>query len=201
MLDGEEKIVALAVGGDPKAFGALYDHYQPQIYRFVFLKVAGREEAEDLTHQVFLNAWLGIPSYKHRGFPFSSWLYQIARNQVVDHYRSRRETVSLDAVDPEAFAEKVGEAEMDRNLEVERAITEIRTLKQEYQDVLVLRFVEDMSVREVASIMGKSEGAIKLLQHRALRVLREKLGESHPESFADVDAETAEIETDTSESI
>ncbi len=192
MLDGEEKIVALAVGGDPKAFGALYDHYQPQIYRFLFLKVAGREEAEDLTHQVFLNAWLGIPRYKHRGFPFSSWLYQIARNQVVDHYRARRETVSLEGIDPEAFADRFSEADMDKNLEVERAIGTIRSLKQEYQDVLILRFVEDLSVKEVASMMDRSEGAIKLLQHRALKVLREKLGESHPESLE----ETDEIESD-----
>ncbi len=187
MLDGEEKIVALAVGGDPKAFGALYDHYQPQIYRFLFLKVAGREEAEDLTHQVFLSAWLGIPRYKHRGFPFSSWLYQIARNQVVDHYRARKEAVSLEGIDPEAFAERFDEADMDKSLEVERAIGMIRSLKQEYQDVLILRFVEDLSVKEVASMMGKSEGAIKLLQHRALRVLREKLGESHPESSEELD--------------
>jgi RNA polymerase sigma-70 factor (ECF subfamily) len=187
MLDGEEKIVALAVGGDPKAFGALYDHYQPQIYRFLYLKVAGREEAEDLTHQVFLSAWLGIPRYKHRGFPFSSWLYQIARNQVVDHYRARKEAVSLEGIDPEAFAERFDEADMDKSLEVERAIGMIRSLKQEYQDVLILRFVEDLSVKEVASMMGKSEGAIKLLQHRALRVLREKLGESHPESSEELD--------------
>ncbi len=189
MLDGEEKIVALAIGGDPKAFGALYDHYQPQIYRFLFLKVAGREEAEDLTHQVFLNAWLGIPRYKHRGFPFSSWLYQIARNQVVDHYRARREAVSLEGIDPEAFADRFSEEDLDKNLEVERAIGTIRSLKQEYQDVLILRFVEDLSVKEVASMMDKSEGAIKLLQHRALKILREKLGESHPESLEEADEE------------
>ncbi|TSC60593.1 MAG: RNA polymerase sigma-70 factor, ECF subfamily [Parcubacteria group bacterium LiPW_15] len=187
MLDGEEKIVALAIGGDPKAFGTLYDHYQPQIYRFLFLKVAGREEAEDLTHQVFLNAWLGIPRYKHRGYPFSSWLYQIARNQVVDHYRARRETVSLEETDPEAFADKFSEGDLDKNLEVERVMAVIRDLKQEYQDVLILRFVEDLSVKEVASTMDKSEGAIKLLQHRALRVLREKLGESHLESSEETD--------------
>ena len=187
MLDGEEKIVALAIGGDPKAFGALYDHYQPQIYRFLFLKVAGREEAEDLTHQVFLNVWLGIPRYKHRGFPFSSWLYQIARNQVVDHYRAHREAVSLEGIDPEAFADRFSEEDLDKNLEVERAIGTIRSLKQEYQDVLILRFVEDLSVKEVASTMDKSEGAIKLLQHRALKILREKLGESHPESLEEAD--------------
>lgn len=194
MLDGEDKIVALAADGDQKAFGVLYDHYQPQIYRFVYLKVSSREEAEDLTHQVFLNAWLGVPKYKHRGHPLSSWLYQIARNQVVDYYRGRREAVSLEDVDPEAFAEKFAEGDLDKNFELDRATVAIRGLKQEYQDVLILRFVEDMSVKETASSMGKSEGAIKLLQHRALRVLREKLGESHLENFVEIE----EADTDGS---
>ncbi|MDO8504655.1 MAG: sigma-70 family RNA polymerase sigma factor [Candidatus Liptonbacteria bacterium] len=177
MLDGEDKIVALAVEGNSSAFGALYDHYQPQIYRFVCLKVGRREEAEDLTHEVFRHAWISVGRYKHRGHPFSSWLYQIARNQVVDHYRSRRETSSLEAIDPESLSENTGMEEAERNLEVGRAMVAIKKLKPEYQDVLIFRFVEDMSTREVAGLLGKSEGAVKLLQHRALKVLREALGE------------------------
>src|SRR5271168_2768290 len=100
MIDGEEKIVEKAVKGDSSAFGQLYDHYQPMIYRFVVVKVGRREEAEDITHQVFLSAWQGIKGYEHRGHPFSSWLYQIARNQVIDFYRSRRSDASIDVVDP-----------------------------------------------------------------------------------------------------
>lgn len=189
MLDGEEKIVALATGGDPKAFGALYDHYQPQIYRFVYLKVGSREEAEDLTHQVFLNAWLGVPRYKHRGFPFGSWLYQIARNQVIDHYRTKRDNVSLEAVDPESITQKLSIEALDANLDVERAVAAIRALKMEYQDVLILRFVEDLSVKEVAAMIGKSEGAVKLLQHRALKILRENLGEKVNENISEENIE------------
>src|ERR1700677_3343750 len=81
MIDGEEKLIQEAVRGDSSAFGLLYDHYQPMIYRFVAVKVGRREEAEDITHQVFMNAWQNIASYRHRGHPFSSWLYRIARNQ------------------------------------------------------------------------------------------------------------------------
>lgn len=179
MLDGEEKLIALAVKGEPQAFGALYDHYQPQIYRFIYLKVGGREEAEDLSHQTFLNAWLGIGKYKHRGFPFSSWLYQIARNQIVDHYRSRHESSSLEDIDPESVVvENFQNETVEQALEIERVTAAIRRLKPEYQDVLIMRFVEDLSVRDVSAALDKSEGAIKLLQHRAIKLLREELGEN-----------------------
>ena len=98
MIDGEEKLIQDAVKeGDSSAFGKLYDHYQPMIYRFVLIKVGRREEAEDITHQVFLQAWQNIRTYRHRGHPFGSWLYRIARNQVIDHYRSRKDDVPLEA--------------------------------------------------------------------------------------------------------
>jgi RNA polymerase sigma-70 factor (ECF subfamily) len=74
MLDGEDKLITSAVKGNSSAFGQLYDHYHPMIYRFVAVKVSRREEAEDITHQVFLSAWQNIKSYEHRGHPFSSWL-------------------------------------------------------------------------------------------------------------------------------
>ncbi len=103
MLDGEQKLIKDAVQGISSAFGSLYDHYQPMIYRSVLVKVGRREDAEDITHQVFLSAWQNIGGYKHRGYPFSSWLYQIARNQVIDHYRAKRDEVSLEKLDPDYF--------------------------------------------------------------------------------------------------
>ncbi len=102
MIDGEEQLVEQAVGGNSSAFGSLYDHYHPAIYRFIAIKVSSREEAEDITHHVFLSAWTKIRTYKHRGHPFSSWLYQIARNLVIDHYRSKKNDISLDKIDPES---------------------------------------------------------------------------------------------------
>ncbi|MEY4731540.1 MAG: hypothetical protein RL681_486, partial [Candidatus Parcubacteria bacterium] len=104
MLDGEKRIIQRAVKGEASAFGLLYDRYQPQIYRFIFLKVSRREEAEDLTHQVFLQALQHIGEYEDVGFPFTSWLYRIARNEVIDHYRTRKQAISLDDIDPEYFA-------------------------------------------------------------------------------------------------
>jgi len=96
IADGEENLIIEAIRGESSAFGQLYDHYQPRIYRFILVKVGHREEAEDLTHQVFLNAWKNIDGYQHRGFPFSSWLYSIARNAVIDYYRTNKNEVPLD---------------------------------------------------------------------------------------------------------
>src|SRR5437588_759346 len=103
MIDGETQLIEAAIRGESSAFGALYDHYAPKIYRFIVVKVTLREEAEDLTHQVFMHAWLNIGSYKRMGHPFSSWLYRIARNQVVDHYRTHKNAVSLEDYDPDTI--------------------------------------------------------------------------------------------------
>ncbi len=188
MLDGEEKLVQSAVRGDSSAFGALYDHYHVMIYRFVMIKVGRREEAEDITHQVFLSAWQKVPSYKHMGYPFSSWLYQIARNQVIDYYRAKKSDVSLEKADPESFAVAVDpNADLTRKFELEKVRAAIAMLKPEYQDVIILRFVEDMSLRETGAALKKSEGAVKLLQHRAVRELKKAFADSQSSSLSDDD--------------
>ncbi|RJQ28901.1 sigma-70 family RNA polymerase sigma factor [Candidatus Parcubacteria bacterium] len=179
MIDGEERLIKNAIKGRPSAFGSLYDHYQPKIYRFVLIKVGRREEAEDLTHQVFLHAWQNIRTYEHLGFPFSSWLYQIARNQVVDHYRTKRNEANIDQVAEELIVSSSLQLDTELNLELDRVRKAIQKLKPEYQDVIVMRFVEDLSIKEVAVALGKSEGAVKLMQHRALKELRNVLETTH----------------------
>ena len=182
MMDGEEKLIRSAVEGDSSAFGSLYDHYQPAIYRFVAVKVGSREEAEDITHQVFLSAWAKVRTYKHRGHPFSSWLYQIARNTVIDHYRARRNDVSLDRLDPESsIIPAAAQADLSIKLQLEKVHVALRALKPDYQDVIILRFVEDLSLKEVAAILRKSEGAVKLAQHRAVGELKKRLGGENAE--------------------
>lgn len=177
MLDGESKIVEKAVGGEASAFGLLYDHYQPSIYRFIALKVSRREEAEDLTHQVFMNAWQNISTYRDRGFPFSSWLYHISRNLIIDHYRTRKENVNVDELENELQADLSGlpDVSTDLKLEMERVRKAIAKLKPIHQDVLIMRFVEELSIKEVAVSIRKSEGAVKLLQHRAISQLKKLL--------------------------
>jgi len=179
MVDGtsnEKKLIQDAVRGMSSAFGSLYDRYQPMIYRFVFVKVGRREDAEDLTHQVFISAWTNIRSYKDLGHPFSSWLYKIARNQIIDHYRARRNETSLDEMDPENFVEAAAaEAGTATKMEVEKVRRAIKALKPDYQDVIIMRFVEDLPLKEVAKAMDRTEGAIKLMQHRAIKELKKLL--------------------------
>ena len=176
MLDGEEKLIASAVKGNSSAFGELYDHYQPMIYRFVVVKVGRREEAEDITHQVFMSAWQKIKSYQHRGHPFSSWLYQIARNQVIDHYRAKKNEASLESVDPEYFAAAAAaEFALPTKFEMETVRRAMQQLKPDYQDVIIMRFIEDISLKETAGALKKTEGAVKLMQHRAIRELKKIL--------------------------
>ncbi len=176
MLDGEKDIIRRAVKGESSAFGLLYDHYHGQIYRFVAIKVGRREEAEDLTHQVFLHAWERIERYKERGFPFSSWLYRIARNQVIDHYRTAREMRDIEDVDEELLAGAgTLEETTDEQLELRAVFAALHGLKEEYQDVIIMRFVDDLPIKDVASTLHKSEGAVKQLQNRALKELRDTL--------------------------
>lgn len=176
-VDGEENLIQAAVRGESSAFGTLYDLYQPRIYRFVLIKVGHREEAEDLTHQVFLSAWQNMKSYRSKGFPFSSWLYRIARNKVVDFYRTKRESSSIDQIDPEFFIEPaVQHLNIDLGIERDRVMMAIQKLESNYQDVVVLRFVEDMSVEEVAKTLKRSSGSVKVTQHRAIKKLKEILG-------------------------
>lgn len=176
MLDNEFQLIELAIKGESSAFGSLYDHYHPKIYRFVFLKVSRREEAQDITHQVFMNAWQSIPNYKHLGFPFSSWLYQIARNQVIDHYRTQKKEISLEEIDLESLAGYSNpESRTDEKLELEKVRLALGQLKSDYQDVVIMRFVEELSLKETAAALQKSEGAIKIIQHRAIKELRKIL--------------------------
>jgi RNA polymerase sigma-70 factor (ECF subfamily) len=173
MLDGENKLIARAKNKDKKAFGILYDYYQPKIYRFIFIKTGSKEDSEDLTHQVFLSAWQKIEEYEERGFPFSGWLYQIARNAVIDFYRSKRHNVQLEEVENILPDNSYIEEDIDLKIKLEKLMNAIKQLKTDYQDVVIMRFVDDLSVREVANILNKSEGSIKLMQHRAIKKLKE----------------------------
>ncbi|AKM78708.1 MAG: RNA polymerase ECF-type sigma factor [Candidatus Wolfebacteria bacterium GW2011_GWE1_48_7] len=175
MLDGEEKsIIERAIRGDSSAFGLLYDRYHGQIYRFVYLKVSHREEAEDITHHVFLNAWQTMAGYKDKGFPFSSLLYQIARNKVIDHYRTKKSSIDI---------EDLNETEIPRNeialedtihsqFQMETIKNALKQMKQDYQDIIIMRYIEELTPSEVAKIMNKPEATVRVLQHRAIKQLR-----------------------------
>lgn len=186
MLEDEKQLVEKVKDGESAAFGALYDHYMPRIYRFVLLKVSHREEAEDLTHQAFLKAYENIDKYsnegKYVGLTFGSWLYRIARNIVIDHYRSRKghddaklELQIDDFIEELASPETPIDRKVDERLEWKLVLDAMKELKEVERDIVIMRFVDDLPHEEVAKVVGKSVGATKLIQHRALKKLHDKV--------------------------
>lgn len=173
----EDELVRRAAQGDAEAFGDLYTRYLDQIYQYVFYKVGSEKKAEDLTEQVFLNAWEAIDRYRPQGYPFSSWLYRIAHNAVVDHYRTRKDKEPLGAVSFTLADEALGpEESLIQKEEVVHLREAIAQLPEEQQQLIILRFVEELPHAQVAQILDKSEGASRVMQHRALATLSEMLG-------------------------
>ena len=158
---------------NPEAFVVLYDLYVKQIYRFIYFKVSKHEEAEDITSEVFLKAWHYIQEKKEIK-SFSGLLYKIARNCIVDLYRSRSAkpevalSEEIEVADGGAWFETVR-----TNVESQRIIEIIKKLKQEYQEVITLRYVDELETEEIAAIVGKGRIAVRVTLHRALKKLRE----------------------------
>jgi RNA polymerase sigma-70 factor (ECF subfamily) len=173
----EESLIRRAKQRDQVALTQLYEENFDKIYRYIVLKIGDRTEAEDMTQQVFLNAIQSISSYNWKGMPFSSWLYRIAHNQVVDHLRkkSKRMTVPLDEAMPAQADDPRRTAE--QKIEIEEIIAATKDLTTAQREVISLRFGGELSVAECAKTMHKSEGAIKALQHSAIVALRKALGE------------------------
>jgi RNA polymerase sigma-70 factor (ECF subfamily) len=179
-LDEERALAARASGGDRAAYGELYQRYVEKIYRYIYFKVGGRDETEDLTSQTFLKAWDAIGDYEWRNHPFGAWLFRIAHNLVVDYHRAKKETVGLDDATPQLEGRTSKDAlrpeqVLGEMITMERVRRAIGRLTEEQQQVLILRFFDELSTGEVATIMGKNSGAIRGLQFRALSALRDLL--------------------------
>ncbi len=178
--DKEATLVARAVAGDADAFGELYLQHLDAIYRYVYFRVGNTEDAEDLTELVFLKAWEALPNYKPRGNRFASWLYRIAHNVVVDHHRRERSPLSLsfpggrqwEGDEPAALDQVI------RTEEAEALAAAIAQLPDEQQQVIILRFIEGLRHAEIARIIDKSEGACRVIQHRALTALNRLLSQA-----------------------
>jgi len=171
----EADLVARAVDGDEHAFTSLYDHYFDRIYRHISYRVGQRQDAEDLTQQVFLQAWRALGRYRQTNTPFVAWLLTIAHNLVVSFYRRNKSTASLesDQIDWPSDDHVEGLAETRADYHLVRRL--IRELRPEHQQVLVMRFLEDLAHRDIAIAMGKSETNVRVMQHRALSELRKLL--------------------------
>lgn len=177
-MQSDEKIARGLKERDPNAWASVYEEFFPRIYRYIALRVRDRAEAEDLAGQVFLKALESISSFKWQGVPVAAWLFRIAHNQIIDYQRKAAKTkaplpldesLAKDDIDPEEAAEK--------NLDISRVVRAMGQLTKAQREVIELRFVGELSTAEVAKILGKSEGAVKVLQHNALANLRRRLSE------------------------
>jgi RNA polymerase sigma-70 factor, ECF subfamily len=167
--------VRLAQEGSAHAFALLYDRYVDQIFGYVYHRVGHRQTAEDLVSDVFLRALRRISTFKWQGVDFGAWLMTIARNRVHDHFKSAR--FRLEAPVEEVFDSPVQsggdnpeQALLSSDL-TQQVHDAIRQLKGEQAEVLYLRFIQHLNVAETAAVMGKTDGAIKALQYRALKSL------------------------------
>jgi RNA polymerase sigma-70 factor (ECF subfamily) len=176
-------LVHLAQQGDTTSFGELYEQFFDRIYRYVSFKTGSASEAEDITGEVFVRMLESIHKFKWQGHPFSSWLFRIAHNLVVDHFRKngKRSIVSLENTTTHVEAAAV---DIDGHIDTELSMGEVRKamvgLTELQKEVISLRFAAGLSVAETAEAIGKKENAVKALQHAGLKKLRRLLNPEMP---------------------
>jgi RNA polymerase sigma-70 factor (ECF subfamily) len=172
------QLVTLAQQGDGEAFGRLYDRYVDTVFRFIYFRVNDRALAEDFTSETFLRALRRISSISYQGRDIGAWFVTIARNIIFDHMKSARhrlEVTTADTVEGDQRAPSTESAVLDL-LTSERLMAAVKQLGDEQRECVMLRFIQGFSVSETAAVMGKNDGAIKALQHRAVRKLAELVG-------------------------
>jgi len=175
-LQDEDLIVQRAQKQDPEALSKIYEMYFDKIYRYLAVRIRNEAEAEDLTQQVFMKVLQSISSYKSQGVPFSSWIYRIAHNQMVDFMRQQNKKATVDIEGLQIpYAGDDPQQAMEKQVDVQALKEATRKLTASQQEVLSLRFTGELPIARCAEIMGKSEGAIKALQHSAVMALRKLL--------------------------
>lgn len=176
-VEAEGDLVAAAVAGGVDAFAALYDLHADRVYRYLYYRLGHRADAEDLTQQVFLQAWQAIGRFRGTGAPFAAWLFTIAHNLVVNarKHGSRTEPLELDPPSGAWWADPETSALTQYDARVVRLA--ILRLKPEQQQVIILRFLEYLDYARIAALLGKSEANVRLIQHRALLALRALVAE------------------------
>ena len=169
------QLIADAKAGNQDAISLLYEQHAPAIFQYVSYRVESLMIAEDITSEVFLRMVREINHYEDRGLPFGAWLFRIAANLLNDHYRQKHSKPVTVLSDDERSDDTDPFDRLERQEERQRIHDALKTLPHDYQDVLVLRFMQELSYAEVALILNKSELALRSIQHRALKALGKKL--------------------------
>jgi RNA polymerase sigma-70 factor, ECF subfamily len=174
-------LVELAQRGDAEAFGMLYERYVDTVYRYVYVRVGGQQLAEDITSETFLRALRRMDSFSWQGRDIAAWFITIARNLITDNAKSARfrmEVTTADMLDADPRVDAAPDVEVLERLRDERLLEAVRKLKPEQAECVVLRFLQGLSLSETATVLGKSEGAVKQLQLRAVRSLHRELADA-----------------------
>lgn len=160
---------------DKEAFLLIYDSYFRKIYNYAYYRTMDQNEAEEITSQTFLLALEGIGKYEYRGIPLGVWLYKIASNVLVDLFRKKNKTLILDESELEAAVEGQPENIIVNKDEKSELTQLLKTLPPLQQQAVILRYIQELSYKEISEVMEKSEGAVKQLLHRGLTALRERM--------------------------
>jgi len=174
----DKELIKKIKKGEVELFGELYEKYAKQIYRYFYLRLGGKKElAEDFTQEVFLNSWRNIKNYEAKEIPFISYLYKIARNILIDYWRSKKAVLDLELfLDSQLVSYTLQSGErLDDLKQIERIKEALIKLEPSYQEIIILKFIEDLSNKEIAIALGKSEGAVRVLQHRAIKQIKKYL--------------------------
>ena len=173
----EEVALINAAKTDPEAFGLLYERYVERIYNYIYFRVGGAGDAEDLTAKVFFKALRNIGGYRHMGLPFSAWLYRIAHNLVANYHRDRfkiQEMSIENLIVEDTNRSSAPEHMMETKQENDFLMSLVNDLSSQKRELIILKYVQKLSNEEIGQIFGKTEGAIKSLYHRTLVELKER---------------------------
>ncbi|MAF14235.1 MAG: RNA polymerase [Parcubacteria group bacterium] len=174
----EEKLLLLKLKKrDPEAFTQIYDLYVTPIYRFIYFKVATRQDAEDMTSEVFLKIWQYINDSDTEIENLKAFLYRTARNLVIDSYRKKakqditQDSEVLSNIEDERQQNFL--TEIETGFEMKNIELVLRKLKDDYREVIILRYIEELTITEISKVLDKSKGSVRVILHRALKVIRE----------------------------
>jgi len=169
-------LIAAASGGDGNAFEKLYTEFQPKISRFVAVRINHKQTAEDVVAQVFIKAWEALQNQVQIE-TFSAWMFTIARNSIIDHYRTKRELTDITELENFLEYEDNIVETLDLDIQSRQFLRVLDNLNNDQQQVIRLKFLEDLTNEEIAAIMDKTPGAIRVIQHRAITQLKKEIGE------------------------
>lgn len=171
----DAELIARARAGEVEAFGSLYERYARRIYLYIRSRVGDQADAEDITEQVFVQAFQSLGQYTHRGHPFSSFLYRVAHNLLIDHHRRASSAPVMPLEEDIPSVAGLPEEQARQKAEHDQLAVAMRELPEDYQEIIRLRVLMELPTEMAAAWMGRSQGATRVLLHRALKSLKERL--------------------------